>query len=77
MSRVLRDYRCGLCGDLSEDMEPVDLCHCGGVKVVEFSYAPTQVMDPAMRTIMQKGSMIRKRLQGKLPWRKSSESQSD
>jgi hypothetical protein len=74
---ILRDYRCSLCGDLSEDMEPVDACHCGGVKLVEFSYHPTQVMDPVMATVMSKGSQIRKRLQGRLPWRKSSYSQSD
>lgn len=75
---ILRDYICGMCGAPSEDMEPVDPCDaCGGVKLVQFSYAPTQTMDPRMRTVMQKGSLIRQRLQGKLPWRKSSESQSD
>ncbi len=74
---ILRDYRCGLCGDLSEDMDPVDRCHCGGVKVVEFSYAPTSGLDITMWSVFTKGHVIRQKLQNRLPWRKNSESQTD
>jgi hypothetical protein len=41
------------------------------------SFRPTQPLDPVMSKVMSKYSLIRQRYEGKLPWRKSSESQSD
>lgn len=78
MSLILRDYRCGSCGNLQEGLEDEEPCEaCGGVTLVEFSYKPTQRQDPVMAAVMTKGRVIRQKLQGRLPWRKSSESQTD
>ena len=74
---LLRDATCCVCGRKDEILGE-EQCACGGVLVPEsISFRPTQVQDPRMATVMMKGTQIRKRLQGKLPWRRSSESQSD
>jgi hypothetical protein len=75
---ILRDYRCSACQNLQEGLEPGEPCEsCGGPTVEQFSYRPSQRMDPVMASVMAKGATIRKKLQGKLPWRKSSWSQTD
>jgi hypothetical protein len=42
-----------------------------------FSFDPTVEQNVHWTEVMQKGKNIRNKLQGKVPWRKSSESQSD
>lgn len=77
---LLRDCRCVSCGNVAEDLGPPwDVCaKCGGqVEPEPMSYAPTQVMDPVMRAVMMKGATMRKKVQGRIPWRKSSWSQTD
>ena len=74
---ILRDFQCESCGNVSEDWDPADECVCGGQKRAFFSYAPTSGCDVTIWSVLTKGSVIRQKLQGKLPWRKSSESQTD
>jgi hypothetical protein len=74
---LLRDATCPACGRTGEILGD-EVCPCGVSMVAHaISFHPTQPLDPRMATVMSKSSQIRKRLQGKLPWRKSSESQSD
>jgi hypothetical protein len=74
---ILRDATCSACGREAEVLGE-EVCPCGGAMVPHaISFHPTQVLDVAQDTIRMKASQIRKRLQGRLPWRRSSESQSD
>lgn len=75
---LLRDASCPSCGWRGEvlGVEPCPECNAPTVADL-ISFRPTQVLDVAMATVRMKGAQIRKRLQGRLPWRKSSYSQSD
>lgn len=75
---ILEDATCTACGHVEEQLgdEPCSLC--GGLKQAHLiSYRPTQILDPVMAKVTSKHSLIKQRLQGKLPWRRVSESQSD
>ena len=75
---LLRDASCPSCHWRGEVLGVEPCPECGGQTVHDaISFRPTQTLDVRMATVMMKGAQIRKRLQGKLPWRKSSESQSD
>jgi RecJ-like exonuclease len=75
---LLRDASCPSCHWRGEVLGVEPCPECGGPTVHDaISFRPTQTLDVRMATVMMKGAQIRKRLQGKLPWRKSSESQSD
>lgn len=79
----LATYRCEQCGEFEElvDGEPTEHAQCPNcgdcdTERVLFS-PPSSVHTPLIAKVMMQGSLIRQRWLGKLPWRKSSESQSD
>lgn len=74
---ILRDYRCAACGNLQEEFAAEPCEACGGVTVEEFSYAPSSGLNIEMWSVFTKGSVIRQKLQNRLPWRKNSWSQTD
>ena len=78
---ILRDYQCKSCGNVQEDFDGTDLdpCHeCGGRQMgAVMSYRPSSGLDVKIWGVLTKGSVLRKKWLGKLPWRKSSESQTD
>jgi hypothetical protein len=74
----LFDAQCPGCGWRGEVLDVEPCPECSGPTVADaLCYRPTQVQDIRMSTVFAKGAQIRKRLQGKLPWRKYSYSQSD
>jgi hypothetical protein len=75
---ILRDASCPSCHWRGEVLGDEPCPECGSPTVHDaISFRPTQILDVRMATVRMKGNHIRKRLQGRLPWRKSSESQSD
>jgi putative FmdB family regulatory protein len=82
----LYDYTCTACSqefeDLHQEGEPAILCPTCSAPADRnpFSNDPSAIkaqINPARQAeIMMKGAAIKARLQGKLPWRKNSESQS-
>lgn len=78
---ILRDFECKSCGNVQEDFDGTDLdpCHeCGGQEMgAVMSYRPSSGLNVTIWSVFTKGNVIRQKLQGRLPWRKSSESQTD
>lgn len=72
------------CGEFEDlvDGDPPESTECPNchsaekVSLVPFG-PPSSTHNPVMNKIFTQGSMMRKRYLGLLPWRKSSESQSD
>ena len=75
---ILHDATCSSCGREAEILGEENCNDCGWPMIPhKISFHPTQPLDPVMSKVMSKSSLIRQRLQKRLPWRKSSESQSD
>ena len=77
---ILRDTVCHSCGRESEQLEAggkLDPCECGGELDTLFTYRPTSGVDIKIWDVLSKASVLKQKWQGRLPYRKSSESQTD
>lgn len=55
----------------------MDPCECGGELEALFTYRPTSGVDIKIWDVLSKASVLKQKWQGRLPYRKSSESQTD
>ena len=56
---------------------PQKILRCGGQLETLFTYRPTSGVDIKIWDVLSKASVLKQKWQGRLPYRKSSESQTD